>query len=627
MITLVSDDLINSTNNISPNSISGIKLLLNMNNHICYIYIYKYRCLQDVDFILDSRYEYSFNREAMELVVSPSMHPLPENFWGKGIWSLTGIFGNNGAGKTTAIRFLLDAVVSGNNIDDVEGIIIYEQAGELYIYHNKIYEKEIPLKILVSDKEFHDRAKPKIKKNAPIPKIDTFLYLGHFSPEFSYNDLCTVGLQGLYNGSEGFRLRNDIEKFANLTDTYLSMPFSTYLATHIAQNNYRICRLLINKALRNEFKDFSFPRFIFIAPNHGGQDNLLLNPLAAEKRDKIEGYLKPHSHSFIPTKEQYIEQFIYFNLLNAYSDNYLFTNSENVIKNWYDTVDTNENVLSQFKKFAENYEENTRSTLLMIYDVVSRIVNLCHFNEDISGFYLDTIDETDKIEALMKDILSSRFYITSRFFDMYYSNDINTSSNTLSSGEQAMLNLFSRIYDAIELQPMQFDNIVSPKLLLLDEAELGFHPEWQRNYILTLIHFINALMVVAGTDFQLVLTSHSPIMLSDIPVCCCNFFKKDNEGRINNVRLSHPQTFATNIFELYRNSFFLENGLIGSFAESKLRDIEDKCQEGDLTAEGEISMVGDSRLRQYFISVLANNNKDAAIRYYKEQIRKLEEGN
>lgn len=594
--------------------------------HICYIYIYEYRCLRDIDLVIDSRFEYSFDREAMSLNIAPSSDPLPENFWGSGIWSLTGIFGENGAGKSTSIRFLLDAVVEGNGIHEVPGVVVYENNGELYIYHNQDFESTKKLSVQCSCDQ-----KTKVHTDAKLPSIETFFYMGHFSPEFSYGDLCTVGLTGLYNASEGFRLRDDIEKFANMSDPYLTKPFSTYLVSHISQNNYRICRFLINDTFRDLFKGFSLPRYIFISPNRGGQDYLKFNQMIKEKSEPIKEFLNPHPHSAIPTRNQYLAQFLHFNLLNAYADNPYFGGCENVIKEWYNKVNTNGDVLSQFKKFAEKYNKNIRDILLTIHKVISRIDALCNFNEDISGFYLDVVAEKDKVKKLMKDVLSTNFYLTSRFFDMHYSNNANISSNTLSSGEQAMLNLFSRIYDALELRPRQFANIKNPTLLLLDEAELGFHPAWQLRYIQTLTEFVRSLMVVSGTNYQIVITSHSPMLQSDIPVSCCNYLETDADGVTRNTRLSQPQTFASNVFELYRHSFFLRNGLIGSFAIDRIEKMQQRLlNPEDKEIDNEILLVGDKHIRQYLLDKRSSIVKpeptvEEMLAYYKQKISELED--
>ena len=104
--------------------------------HICYIYIYDYQCLHNVDITFDHRYNYSYNPDKAVLNISAPTKKLPEKFWGAGIWSLTGIVGNNGAGKTTVNRFLLDAVVEGLTTKDLNGVIVYENNDVLLVFHN-----------------------------------------------------------------------------------------------------------------------------------------------------------------------------------------------------------------------------------------------------------------------------------------------------------------------------------------------------------------------------------------------------------------------------------------------------------------------------------------------------------
>lgn len=53
---------------------------------------------------------------------------------------------------------------------------------------------------------------------------------------------------------------------------------------------------------------------------------------------------------------------------------------------------------------------------------------------------------------------------------------------SLSSGEYALLSMFSRIFNAAnQLERSSIPNLV---LLLIDEGELYFHPQWQKNGLL-----------------------------------------------------------------------------------------------------------------------------------------------
>lgn len=593
--------------------------------HICYIYIYDYRCLHDVDITFDHRYCYSFDPEQTKLFISTSVQKLPKDFWGAGIWSLTGIVGNNGAGKTTVNRIMLDAVVAGLTTKDLKCLIVYENNKTLQIYHNNpivtktlTVEKtpDVPYELTTIKQSFNR-----------LPSIDTFFYQGHFSAEFSSSNLCSTELSGLYNASEGYLLRKDFDKFANATDLYYTCPISSYLVSHISQKQQRICRLLINEELRSKITQFRFPRYITFSPNRGGQDHLKFHPLVPkETKEVLQGMLDPLPHQgIVPTKEEYIGMFIYFNLLNAIADNVLPSGGPEVLKQWRETVDHRQDVMLQFHEFIHNQQDETiNNRLQTIYDVLFFIFNLMHY-DDNGVFYIDVFNEKDKIEAILEANILDTFYLTSRIFDMHYCHNYNMSDNQMSSGEEVNLNLYALLYDAIEIRYNKF-KIAQPRLILLDEAEIGFHPEWQRTFINTLLDVLHALNVKPGHDYQVVITTHSPILLSDIPSCCCNFLKRVDDTTTINLRGNIEETFASNVFETYRSSFFLENGMIGKYAETRMKVLEEKCKNGDLSAENEIKLIGDHRLQQYFISLLAKSDKEAAIRYHQEQIRKLQEG-
>lgn len=591
--------------------------------HICYIYIYEFRCLHNVDITFDHRYTYSFDSANARLTISAPKNQLPKGFWGPGIWSLTGIVGNNGSGKTTVNSFLLNAVVQGMATKDLNGVIVYENCGDFQIYHNNSKEiktisvqksEDVPNRITVVKSEFNR-----------LPSIDTFFYQGHFSAEYSSSDLLTTELSGFYNASEGYLLRKDFEKFANATDLYYTCPISSYLNSHIAQKHQRICRILINEDLRSKITQFRFPRYIMFSPNRGGQDHLKYHPLVPEHTKKaLYGLLDPLPiRGVLATKEEFISSFVYFNMLNAIADNLLPADGPKVLKKWRETVDQTQEVMPQFQMFIETQQNATTKNMLQtICDVLNFLFELAHYDE-FGGFYIDVFNEKDKVQKILDANIMDTFYVSSRFFDMHYSHNHSVAYNQLSTGEEINLNLYALLYDAIEIRYNKF-KIAPPRLILLDEAEIGFHPEWQRTFINTFLNVLRSFNVKPAHEYQVVITTHSPLLLSDLPSICCNFLKRIDDNTTLNLRSKLPETFASNVFWAYRHSFFLENGMIGKYAETRLKDLEEKCKSGDPSAEAEINLIGDERLQQYFVSLLAKSDKAAAIRYYQEQIRKLQ---
>ncbi|WP_455799870.1 AAA family ATPase [Clostridium butyricum] len=138
----------------------------------------------------------------------------------------------------------------------------------------------------------------------------------------------------------------------------------------------------------------------------------------------------------------------------------------------------------------------------------------------------------------------------------------------LSTGEYNLLSLYSRLYEVYK--SMEADN--NSIILLLDEGENSLHPRWQQQYVKLIIDLIDDLF--DNVDVQIILTTHSPILLSDIPGDNVIYLDK------NNKHTENLKTFGANIYDLYNNSFFLDNsvttGVIGTFADGKIKNIIEK---------------------------------------------------
>lgn len=153
--------------------------------------------------------------------------------------------------------------------------------------------------------------------------------------------------------------------------------------------------------------------------------------------------------------------------------------------------------------------------------------------------------------------------------------------NGMSSGEIAFLSLLSRMYLAEDLllartENTQYENDQKPYpasiIIFIDEGELGFHLQWQKQYLSLLVESLPRIFR-GGTTIQLVFASHSPITLSDIPKSHIVLLKKlpnNSEMEVLDASELSVNTFAGNIYDLLKDSFFLTGGFIGDFAEKKI---------------------------------------------------------
>ena len=116
-------------------------------------------------------------------------------------------------------------------------------------------------------------------------------------------------------------------------------------------------------------------------------------------------------------------------------------------------------------------------------------------------------------------------------------------------------------------------------ILLLDEPDLAFHPNWKKKFVSAIVntipHFFNELENTPSVE--IIFTSHDPLTLSDMPNSNVIYLERANYDQktkiLNFEDETRPKkTFGANISELLADSFFVENGLIGDFASEKINN-------------------------------------------------------
>lgn len=105
--------------------------------------------------------------------------------------------------------------------------------------------------------------------------------------------------------------------------------------------------------------------------------------------------------------------------------------------------------------------------------------------------------------------------------------------------------------------------------LIFDEIELYFHPEMQRSFVANLLDGIGQLGLNNIRSIQVMMVTHSPFILSDIPKSNVLFLRKDGCP----TREETMRTFGANIHHILKNSFFLQNGTMGLYAQNEINRI------------------------------------------------------
>ncbi|WP_373001195.1 AAA family ATPase [Sulfurimonas sp.] len=176
-------------------------------------------------------------------------------------------------------------------------------------------------------------------------------------------------------------------------------------------------------------------------------------------------------------------------------------------------------------------------------------------------------NETQKIKIEeLESILGDR-YNKMLFDDMHDELDINYYSlngatfNSLSHGEKT---IYSFLLNIVHSNQNEY-------LLFLDEPDNTLHPEWQKRFLNELIHIIKKL----DKKVHIVTTTHSPFLLSDVSKENVVFLEKNKDTGecINVTKMVNINPFGTNIHTLLSHGFFMQEGLMGEFAKSKINEI------------------------------------------------------
>ncbi|MBI5692967.1 MAG: hypothetical protein HZC55_23060 [Verrucomicrobia bacterium] len=150
-----------------------------------------------------------------------------------------------------------------------------------------------------------------------------------------------------------------------------------------------------------------------------------------------------------------------------------------------------------------------------------------------------------------------------------------------------------------------------------DEPDLSLHPEWKRQYIARLVHsaevtrkfLIRADKKYKNKTYSIVLTTHSPFLLSDVTADQAILLALDS--RRKTIRRPSPTgTFAGNIGAMFYDQFFMTE-TIGMHAEATLNAAVKRIERSSPLTGNErahftklFSAVGDQLLRKLLLKKL-----------------------
>nr|WP_275950477.1 AAA family ATPase [Clostridium sp. MCC353] len=521
-----------------------------------------------------------------------------DDFWGGNIVSCFAVVGENGSGKTNLMNFLM------YSLKDMKEALKPRSEFMMVFEHRTGGKEEILLcctgqfaSIQVNSQNLKIKVIKKIFiKGEPLDFLDEYEISYFHNPltqnDYQYEKKCN------YDFSAG---RLIYEHFNMTYEMHYDGLNKDKIMNYFSQEAFRIIEFLYGYALDSQTKTpFPLPQAITVKIADGGYHKDYLMKEAGKIRVNKED--EPvFSEKLIALQQGFS------NLKDEYGTNWAAQAVINVILNSfkrmiipcavpYDTQKAQENCLF-FCNTCDFLKHKVHLKKYTVYSASRRILNSLkkHFFEHKE--YLEKADEfiswlernQDRIEAYQTwDNRGISFKTGAETEDFilqlikHYSN-LNFDfpflefSFGVSTGEYCFLSVFSHLFSMVNTK-QRITNVynysplswaTSNVLLILDEADLSLHPRWQRMYIKWITEFCKSLF--QWIEVKIIITTHSPILLSDFPSNSVLYLKKMN-GKTETFT-DIADTFGSNIYTLFLNSFFLdEDGTMGAFAEEKINE-------------------------------------------------------
>lgn len=498
---------------------------------------------------------------------------LPHGFWGKNISEISLFVGENGAGKTTVMRLICQWIchLSQKKFPWEKGLLVFREENIFkYVAFEEGKEISVSAEIPKIEKHelkdfFMDIQMVYYSNTMTELKIDGYDILRDYSiPSKMKKANATGHAMGedvienykCYEFQQQIKVALEDEKFPL---KYILLEIQEYslndICSFLSDNNDDIRKELktllesglysVDDNLRSESQFFKFKllQALFVG--------IIVKLLKWGKRYKFKG--RNEVEEALNTKNFFniqIKRSTILKMIDNLSDS--FKEFFYICKGTYNA--------GVYKEDYERYWNGVENYVNNMLDFIKKEENDKCFSSWVKE---PVLTKSKKKTYVWKIDLKENREIFNSFWESY--SQINSFLENVhvsweaSSGEKSWAGLFTDLKND-ELYKYN-DNI----WYLLDEPDNTFHPRWKRKLINRLIQEFKK----SCGKKQVWISTHSPIMLSDMPGQASIYLKKRANGE-KEVDEKKKYTFGQNIYVLFDDAFFLKRGVIGKFASKKI---------------------------------------------------------
>ncbi len=574
-----------------------------MSLKLCYIWVEKYRNFENCGVNFSSSEKFDYNHRT-GVISYEAINSLPNNFFENDrVLDVTGIIGKNGTGKSNLLELACSLLKGGTTAVNANFLIIIKK-----------------------DDRYECHTSPDLTHiNRWDLPIDILIYRSAIEP------LKVVYFSNVYDEREhyfGSRISNLSGNYRFKRNRYASKKTSDFVK-----------QLQFVRSVYMTESEIPIPTEIAVSVKKINTSKLAKSPsfLSVDLALKFEDYLKifyKNLNAFPPSKDKLYFHFLFLQILElidifeseiARFDNH--TNLENITEGLIQEIQE----IEQTRKRNFDFERCWKDWVLKCFDMLlslddggsgdkkkhlvehiksfnGNISLLKKFHEFIDSSLLRIQVEGSRSRKQEKYILKFEQYSNKleEMFYNYFDRDPKFVLNWLglSSGHKAYLDFFSLLW--FELKSIKTENVI----IFIDEGDLYLHPKWQADFFYKVITLIPEFREV---NFQFVLTSHSPFLVSDLPTENLVFLSSNDDEKIEVVDLPEVKTFGGNLGDLYIDAFFMEGALVSRFAAKKIQDVVDKINDEKprLTINDKklIDLIGEDLIKVQIENLLDGSNR------------------
>lgn len=553
-----------------------------------------------------------------------------KGFFGPNLDDVKVLVGENGTGKTTVLSTLFKVLTNKESYTSSshEFFLVYIEDKKIFVAN----PRSIKIKVTQYPKELSLPEKF-LKKQDDVFSKDLPLF---FSPEFktSTNQLIDSDYKNISTNGYFYRDKKDLIG-ENVLDQEDFLAIDSQICFSKMESK-RIIELLLN-AGETFFKLIPIPQMMLMKPTQENIDvginetvKLILDDcdtansvmdLIPELNNDEElihdlsesDFLTENDKSVLSKKiNSYIAD-CYENSCKDVDEKFLFAGMLSCIRTfWSKSPKTSSKLFFDIdwkslknypKKTINDFFEKNKSNGIGRFGLrLNTIIKRTQFNQKKDPFIVFDFSTRKGNGVLreVRDIYNHMYYLYPPFSFEF--------TRPLSSGEKQFISLYSRLYDSL-LKAAQKGISLDSVYLLIDEADVFMHPEWQRKWFYVFVNLIHDMQerfkeIPADLNspqktpilgyreiikIQLIVATHSPFMLTD----CLNEnvvkLRRENFGPVKCIE-DNLRPLAGNILDILKTGFFL-GGTTGKLTGDKIDEIIDKVQKNEKVTDNEMKFL------------------------------------